>query len=201
MNRFILIFLFIYTNCYTQNFNASLIGGITTTQISGDQLSGFNKIGPKIGLSINRTINWYGIKLELQYLTKGSKKNYNTLNQETYMDNVTFDYNLQLNYIGVPILLFSNIKKNIQFELGAAMNILIKSKEEINFYTDDSRNFKNTETSILMGVQYKINEKYSLNTRFCNSILPIRSHASGEEYRLNKGQYNTVLSFSLYYSL
>ena len=55
----------------SQDFNGGVFGGLSTSQVSGDNLSGFNKIGPRLGLYINRPIKWYGVQLELQYLVKG----------------------------------------------------------------------------------------------------------------------------------
>ena len=73
MKKIFVFFLFSFL-CVSQNFNAGIIGGISTSQVSGDGLSGFNKIGPRIGLYVNREISWLSIQLELQYITKGSKK-------------------------------------------------------------------------------------------------------------------------------
>ena len=207
MNKFfITLFYFLFsTICISQNFHGGIIVGTSTSQVSGDGLSGFNKIGPRLGIYIKRQINWYGLQLELQYLTKGSKKTPESANQNDYIDNLSFDllnnYNFHLEYIGVPVLFFSNIRKNIQLELGTSFNFIIKQKEEIDFYTDNSREVHNIEAAILVGVTYPINNKFSLNTRLSNSILPIRQHASGETYRLNKGQYNTVLCFNIYYKI
>ena len=42
-----ILFLFIILisiNVKSQNFNGGLIGGISTTQVSGDNLSGYNKL-------------------------------------------------------------------------------------------------------------------------------------------------------------
>ena len=199
-----LLGLLLCTVSFSQNFSGGIISGVSTSQVSGDELSGFNKIGPKLGLYINRSIKWYGLQLELQYITKGSKKNNTQAILNTDSGNLTYDhnnYNLHLEYIGVPIFLFSNIRKNIQLEFGTSFNFLIKQKEEIDFYLDNSRQVNNLEAAILIGLTYQINDKISLNTRLINSITPIRPHASGETYRLNKGQYNTALGFSIYYRL
>ena len=57
MNK-LLFSLFFLTSIISlsQNFNAGWFAGISTTQVSGDELSGFNKIGPCIGLYINHNI-------------------------------------------------------------------------------------------------------------------------------------------------
>ena len=64
LNKILIILLFPVL-CLCQDFNAGIIGGFSTSQVSGDELSGFNKIGPKIGFFVNREINWYNLQLEL----------------------------------------------------------------------------------------------------------------------------------------
>lgn len=189
--------------CISQDFNAGIIGGFSTSQVSGDQLSGFNKIGPRVGVFVNRKINWYNLQLELQYISKGSKKIINNSNE--YVDNLNYDflnnYNFHLDYIGIPVLFSFDFKKRFKIELGHAINILINQKEEIDYYIENSRQVNRLESAIFISLVYKLSEKYSLNIRGSNSILPIRKHSSGEVYKLNRGQYNTVLCFSLYYKI
>ena len=201
--RFFFFILIIPIFLFSQHFEAGFIGGISTTQVSGDGLSGFNKIGPRIGLYVNRNINWYNIQLELQYLTKGSKKTTESANQNDYFNNLSFDflnnYNFHLDYIGAPLVFSFNIKKNIKVELGSAINVLINQKEEIDFYIDNSREVNRVESAFLIGLVYKLNEKYALSIRGTNSIFPIRKHSSGEVYKLNRGQYNTALNFNILY--
>jgi len=195
-----LLVLLLCTFSFSQNFNGGIIGGFSTSQVSGDGLSGFNKIGPRFGLYINRPIKWYGLQLELQYLTKGSKKNSSNNVDDLNYDNSN-NYHFHLDYIGVPVVFFSDIRQNLKLELGTSFNFLIRQKEEIDFYIDNSRKVHIFEASILIGWTYKINEKLSLNSRLSNSITPIRPHASGETYQLNKGQYNTALCFNIYYRI
>jgi len=207
MNKFfITLFYFLFsTICICQNFHGGIIVGASTSQVSGDGLSGFNKIGPRFGIYINQEIDWYGVQLELQYITKGSKKKTNSSNPNDNNNNLSFysfnNYNFHLEYVGVPILFFSKIRKNIKLELGTSFNFIIKQSEEIDFYLDSSNEVHNFEADIILGITYPINNKILLNTRISNSISPIRPHASGETYRLNRGQYNTVLCFNLYYKL
>ena len=196
MKKSILIF-FIPFLCFSQNFNAGIIGGISTTQVSGDGLKGFNKIGPKVGLYVNREFSWFSIQLELQYLSKGSKKIINNANQNNL--NTYANYKFHLDYVGVPIVCFTNITEKIKFELGTAINILINQNEEIDFYVDNSREVSRIENAILIGLIYVLNEKYSISVRGSNSIFPIRKHSIQQSYQWNSGQYNTGLSFNLLY--
>ena len=74
--RLILLFYFCFVTNLTigQNFNPLVLAGISTSQVSADDLSGFNKLGLKIGLGVTHRINnaTRG-ELSLYYLDKGSK--------------------------------------------------------------------------------------------------------------------------------
>jgi len=203
MKRIIIIILLPFLSC-GQGFNAGICSGFTTSQVSGDQLSGFNKIGPKIGIFVNRKINWYYLQLELQYISKGSKKIISN-NQNSYLDNTYTnyinDYRFHLDYIGLPISFSTKINEKIKLETGNTLNILINQKEEIDFYVDNTSEVNKLEYCFFIGLFWNINNKYSINARLSNSILPIRKHSSGQTYRWNKGQYNTTLCFALFYNI
>ena len=123
---YLFIFFFPFCLC-SQNFNSGIICGLSLSQVSGDQLSGFNKIGPRLGLYVSREINWYKINLELQYLSKGSRETINYSEHNNYIDNLNYnfinDYNLKLNYIGIPILFCFNLNKKIEIEIGNEINV------------------------------------------------------------------------------
>ena len=55
---FFLIILFIFQfNSSAQEFNAGILSGLSTTQVSGDNLAGYNKAGLIIGGFVNRDIS------------------------------------------------------------------------------------------------------------------------------------------------
>ena len=70
MNRIHILSIFIFFHLFTfgQNFNAGGIIGINTSQVSGDNLSGFNKLGVRIGGFVNREFNAFTAQIELQYI-------------------------------------------------------------------------------------------------------------------------------------
>ena len=197
--KYFFLILFFPLLVFSQKFESGIIVGLSTTQVSNDNYSGFNKFGPRVALFINRKLDRVNIQLELQYLTKGSKQNSNnsTLNNNSLSSND--NYNFNLNYVGVPILFSLKIHEKFKLELGNAINILIKQKEEVDFYEIISREVNRIESAILIGIIYELNKNYHINIRGSNSIFPIRKHSSGEVYGLNRGQYNTGLSFNLLY--
>ena len=135
-----------------QNFDAGLIGGFCTSQVSGDNLSGYNKLGSRFGAYINYPINKkMSYQLEMQFLQKGSKKPYTENSPETYL--------FELNYIELPATLNYQVKKGISIESGLGTAFLVDYKEQDEI-TDINTDKPNTlALDFLLGVQYDIKKK------------------------------------------
>ena len=177
-----------------QNFDAGLIGGFSTSQVSGDNLSGYNKLGSRFGAYINYPINKkMSYQLEMQFLQKGSKKPYTENSPETYL--------FELNYIELPATLNYQVRKGISIESGLGTAFLVGYKEQDEI-TDINTDKPNTlALDFLLGVQYDIKKNLKLNIRYANSISRIRKHASEEESGLNSGQFSSLVSFALMYQI
>ena len=67
--------LFYSQGIFAQDFGAELLLGANFSQVDGDQLGGYNKLGANIGIQINRDIkeDW-DLAFELRYSMKGAKK-------------------------------------------------------------------------------------------------------------------------------
>ena len=178
----------------SQEFNAGPVIGLNTSQVSGDGLGGFNKVGLSIGGFINRKFNVLQAQMELKYIQKGSRE---LINEDTYNDG----YKFQLNYIEVPLLIKKRIKKNTMGEIGFSFGHLLNWYESYNGIDENGIDVKKIEYSMLIGFEYNITGKIYANTRISNSISPIRPHVSNQTYKWNKGQYNTSIAFSIYYEI
>ena len=177
-----------------QNFDAGLIGGFCTSQVSGDNLSGYNKLGSRFGAYISYPINKkMCYQLEMQFLQKGSKKPYTENSPETYL--------FELNYIELPATLNYQVKKGISIESGLGTAFLVGYKEQDEI-TDINTDKPNTlALDFLLGVQYDIKKNLKLNIRYANSISRIRKHASEQESGFNNGQFSSLVSFALMYQI
>ena len=106
---------------------------------------------------------------------------------------------MDLDYIEIPVL-FGYRNKKFTFEAGPSIGVLIKSEEyDIVGPLVFQRPFFDKEIGINLGIEYPLTEKLIMNWRLSNSILPVRDHLNGSKFRLNRGQYNTVMSFSVNY--
>ena len=187
---------FLTINTQAQNFGGGLIAGIATSQVSGDQLGGFNKVGFLVGAFTNKSISpLLSIQMEMTYIQKGS--NNPKMNENSISD-------ISLSYVEIPLLLKYQQSNTIAIEGGIETAFLISSSDN-DIYgkisATNRREFNTTDIGVFIGLDYSISPRLILNSRISNSIIPIRAHASGATYKLNKGQYNSVLSFALHYIL
>lgn len=180
-----------------QHFHAGVFAGPTTSQVSGDDLGGFHKLGLMGGAWLNLRIGDSSyVQTELMFVQKGSQQGQDIEKGKAY-------YRMQLNYIEIP-LLYQLKRKKITYEIGAALGYLFDWKVS-NIYgefpagTPEARPFKKTELSACAGLNYRIYNRFSVNWRFSNSVIPIRSHYSTKTYRWNLGQYNSAMYLSLRY--
>jgi hypothetical protein len=198
MRAWILIFFLLSgTFAQAQKFSGEILGGAVGSQVSGDQLSGFNKAGiiagggVRTGLGENTSLGF-----RILYFQKGSRKP-SKLDQgdPSY-------YRLRLNYIEVPVLLRFGLIKNFYAEAGISAGYLISSSEEDEDGELPLRKpFEKIDLSGALLLGYPVAKSIDFQLGIWQNILPVRSHGGNTVYRLNRGQYNTALTFTLLYSL
>jgi len=190
-----LLFCSITFSSVAQNFRAGLIAGLSTTQVAGDQLSGFNKAGVMGGGFVNREFSEQtSLQMEIYFIQKGSRK---PLQSEA--DNQF--YVMRLSYVEIPLLLQWKAGPKLIFEAGPSIAVLIFSEEEREYGAyEPFPPFEKTDLSGQFGISYPLSEKLNVNSRFSQSIIPIRPFVqSSLNDFFNEGQYNTVISFDLQY--
>jgi hypothetical protein len=191
----ILISSCINSGSFAQRFKAGIIGGFTTSQVSGDQLAGFNKSGFEFGGLVTAPLSEkFDLGFQIVYIQKGSKKPFDVQTGDYYK--------LSLNYIEVPLLFRYINSKKVSFEAGPAIGKLLSSKEEDEYgELIDPKPFKPYELSLMIGMSYMLFTNFYLNMQGSNSILEIRTPPVESSYydNLNKRQYNSVLMFTFKY--
>ncbi len=190
---FLILFIGFNNSSWAQKFQGGLIGGINTSQITGDDLAGYNKLSLTFGAFVSTKLGEKSsLQFEITYLGKGSHKNLSP------KDSVPTLYLLRLHYIEVPLIFKYKLKPKLEFETGPSLGVFFGSREE-DLYGDMSGNyssreqFKPFDLSFTIGGSWIINEKWSFNVRSANSIFPVRNHDQNTSYRLNKGQYTSSI--------
>jgi hypothetical protein len=194
--KFYFFTLLIFTGLVSigQDFKGGILGGLAASEISGDRLQGPNKAGFYVGAFVNRYFSpTSSIQMELDFIQKGSRENPDS-------SNAYHSYLLRLNYLEMPVHYKYDFIEKATLEAGLSLGVLVQSYEAVDTYEwAAGGSFDTFDLSFNIGLYYTLLENLRINVRYSNSILPVRPHAGGATWRANKGQYNEVLSFVLYY--
>ena len=194
-NLLLIFFICCFHLLQAQRFHAGVIGGISTTQVAGDQLSGFNKAGLIAGGFVNTPLaDKTSLQMEIIFIQKGSRK-------PVEPDNNNEFYVMRLSYFEVPLLFKWQMTPKLNLEFGPSVGALIFPEEEDQLGIERYKPpFKKIDFSGNIGLSYPLSEKLFVNSRYSNSIIPIRDFPTGYAFAFfNRGQYNTVLTFTLFY--
>jgi hypothetical protein len=199
---FLLSFLLLSTSAQElsksrSNFKGGVRLGFSATQISGDNLAGYNKLGAYTGAFTNFPVSKDGkwkLQMELNFIMKGSS----TYTPKKSNAILTNKYVLTLFYTETPLLAKYNFYKGLEIETGPSFNFLFATKE-IDAQGDLHRSpFNVFELSYIVGISYLFKEHWGVNLRWSTSVFPVRIPDWQYNEKIKK-QYNDVLAFSLYY--
>lgn len=188
-------------------FAGGVRGGAIISQISGDNLSGFHKLGATVGAYAHCTVldnpkfNMK-IQMELDFVMKGS----HSYTPPKQVASLTGKYALELGYLEVPVLLkmrFARItfrnSSDFDFEVGPAFGVNIYHVERDMYGVIPGRpDFSRWELSLMAGVSYMFKEHHGITLRYSNSILAVRIPNWAVNRRITK-QYNSVISLTYSY--
>lgn len=198
MRKFILITIsvFFISVLNGQDFKGGINLALVGSQVAGDCCSGYHKAGIKVGGYVSYPINRDAmISMELNYVQKGSR-------QTPTEDNDFQSYKLNLHYAELPFLFQYRIIEQLTAEGGLAYGYFIGKKEEANFQDAVAgKPFNRHNLNFLIGFYYNVTERFRLNLRSNNSILPIRPHTSGATRLFNQGQYSDAICLGVQFEL
>lgn len=190
----------------SQRFSLSMLGGVTSSQASGDGFFGFHQFGGIAGVEVNYSINEsWSTSLGLQFNQKGAR----TYPSETS----SYIYKLRVNYVEMPFLV-SYYYKQFYASAGVYLGVKTNQRERTSLGpVDPIRPFRRIDFGAQLGLGYKFNSHWKLELCFQNSVIPVRPHrldqpippalfTLGEWHQklLAKGQYFTSLSLMIKYT-
>jgi len=187
-----------------QNFKGGFRVGITTSEVSGDNLSGPNRLGWFATAFASRQA--YGLSdviLEIMYIQKGSR----AIPKEK---NNFREYSLFLQYVEIPLWYSLDISgyssltfvQKLKIKAGLSVSFLVGHNETdmgIPVVREADRGFNGTELNLLAGLSYSIFKNTQFTFGFSNSLTPIRPHYGRASTWYNRGQYNSVWTFGFAY--
>lgn len=212
MRKFFILIVFcgIVAGANAQQFKGGLIVGTNLTQVDGDEVFGFKKLGFNTGACVILPLNdKLAISVETIFSQKGSFQNADTNYIKDTTSSAYRAYKLNLNYAEVPVLLQYFDKRNrVTFGAGLSWGQLVGFKEwEDKIKVPWGKNnwpYKSSDLSWVVDMNFPIIkswQKLKFDFRYSYSIFSIRKRTYDTPYRdpWTRKQYNNVLTFRLMY--
>ncbi len=177
-----------------QDFRLGYIAGLTATQVDGDNLSGYNKIGPHLGLFVDRGLGQkLNLRAEFLFTIKGAK-NYIDI------DNITDPFKSAFYYIEVPLMLNYRIK-DFQIEAGPSFGVLMYAynSDKTGRYVTTSR-YNTLEWGMNLGLSYTLKRDLLIYSRFSYSLDCIDGVNCGNLFtapKLRPGYFHNCISLGI----
>jgi hypothetical protein len=224
MNGNIYWLVLLFFSCTTFHSNAqvikgALIGGINLTQVDGDEIYGFKRVGANVGAAaiIPFTDRW-SITLETLYSMEGSNQkgvdgrwiqDSAAIKINPYNDSSWFyingAYNLHLDYVRVPIIVHYNDRKlslGAGFQYGRLVRVKEQEHDIYNTTPKAEEAYRKDDISILGDAKYRIYGGLFINFRYSYTLFrSIRSRTfysiNNPGVTLNRKQYHNTITLRL----
>jgi hypothetical protein len=190
-----------------QGFGGGMRAGITASEVSGDNLSGPNKPGWYAAFYTSRELTpAQRLILEIMYTKKGSRSVPSERNN-------FYEYIFSLDYVEIPLLYQLDVAqvaridnlRRLTIYTGLSLSRLVNHFESddgtTTFLPGEKPPFRAAELNFLFGLGFSVSSRIDFQLGFSNGLTPLRPHTSGATRPFNRGQYNTVWSFGLSYSI
>jgi len=219
LNKYLISILFLFlisstTEIYSQRFLGAVSAGINLSQVDGDEVYGFKKVGfdggPSIIFPFGKDKKW-SLTMEILFSMNGAyEKGSDTIPPDPSKPAWYYGYKLNLNYVQVPILVHFTDKKLIAGGLGFSYGQLVSVKEwEDGYQTETSLNgpYALADFRIVADVRLRLWKRLWGNIRYSYSLLPIRSREfydndpdrTIDPEVFTRKQYNNVITLRLVY--
>ena len=177
-----------------QTFKAAVVLGANASQINGDQIAGFDKLGLQGGLKVMVDINdKLEGSMELLWSQRGSSSKTRAFDP----------FKIKLNYVEIPFMVgYKDWLKDdyyrMRFEGGISFGRLIDGKVETTIGDLDVSEFSMNDISMLAGATYYSSEKVAFSMRYTHSINLLFNNARNNQFPRLRGYF---LTFRMLYML
>lgn len=143
LHKLLLVGALLLTICINpakaQLFKGEVFAGASVSQVDGDECYGYKRFNGQLGAGVLLSLtdkDWADLALEILYNPKGALRN-DTLKG----DSGSFFglYDLKLNYVEVPMMLYLTDKYRYTIGLGVSYGRLVGLSEKINHVSTDIR--------------------------------------------------------------
>jgi len=187
-----------------KRFKGAIIAGMNLTQVDGDEVYGFKKIGFNGGFAaIIPLFHRFSLSIETIFNQKGAYCKYPIYVGDTQP--IPY-YKLELNYLDVPVLIMFEDKSTWTFGTGLSWGALVGKKEMEHGSWIDSNlvkyPYRRGDLQWLFDIRFRIWKHLKFNLRYSYTLTPIRYREFNNGVsQWGRNQYNNVITFRLLYIL
>jgi hypothetical protein len=182
-------------------FKALFHLGLNGAQIDGDDFAGYYRLGLDAGVgAMVRFHKYFSFSMFIDYSMKGAKEKLNPSRDTGYKQL----YQVQWDYVEVPILLNIHDKNIIMFSVGPQIGAMVRYKE-FNFVGQDvTANPQpygqphRIDLEAVAALHFLIKQRLGIGLKFSYSMLKLRGSQPGNGFG---GEYNNVLTLQAMYIL
>ena len=140
LRNLLLIGAFLLSACFNplsaQLFKGEVFGGLGMSQVDGDDCYGYRRFKGQAGAGVLLSPNdWLDVSLEILYNPKGAYKR----DSISYSSYKAGSYDLKLNYVEVPLMVYFTDKYRYSIGIGAAYGRLVGFSEKESGIETDTR--------------------------------------------------------------
>lgn len=164
------LLLFAFSILEAQQFKAGLLAGLTPSQVDGDGMTGYHKIGFTAGAFVKWEQGKNLIyRMDIAYTDKGSRQassknmNYSSLEITT-------------SYVDLTLSVGYKLTDNIVLRAGLVPAVLINHKEETpdGFVQTNGVEFRRLNLLAMGAIDYSLSNRWSVSLAYDYSIISIR---------------------------
>jgi len=198
----LIVFVFAF-KAEAQIIKGEAIFGMNLSQVDGDEVYGFHRVGANVGAGVLVPFGKKGrfdASFEALFSQDGSYQ------RPQYDDSLSYEYEVHLNYAQIPVLVLFTDKEFISFGAGFSWGRLVGVKEWehgqlVDSTTLNSGTYNKNDYCILADLRIRVYKSLKFNLRYQYSLSSIRtreySDLSGNTW--TREQFNNVISFRLIY--
>ncbi|MDR0364379.1 MAG: PorT family protein [Bacteroidales bacterium] len=200
---FFVAFSVVVASLQAQQFYGGIIGGINACQVGGDDLGGYHKLGVAAGGFAGLQLTpMSGVRMELEYSIKGSRKTPPKFNDYNETQEVGDDFRIEAHCIDLPILYHFMLNRHFSFITGLSGSFIFAFRQENWGMGAGSQDYNFMNLNFVAGVIFSINRNWAVDFRTSNGITPMQSNNTSQRRMgfLPNGFYNDILTLSISYN-
>jgi hypothetical protein len=202
---FFVLLLALSPSLNAQRFKGSVMGGMNISQVDGDEVYGYKRVGGHFGVGVILPIKKWDVTLETIFNQKGAYEGVQ-YQDSAFGTLINGKYDLRLNYVEIPLLAHYTDRDLFTVGAGFSYGRLVSFKEvehdgAIPPYSDTVA-FSKNDYNVLVDLQVRVWKRLKFNIRYSYSMVPIRERTFYNRYGedpYERKQYNNMLTFRLVY--